>query len=553
VAAHVDTIFIGGRLFVGGTSRPGAVAVRDGRIALVGSDDDVRAMSGPATEVVDVAGGLVTPGFQDAHAHPLSAGVDLLRCDLNGSASAQDTLARIAAYAAAHPEVPWILGSGWSMAHFAGGTPTREALDAVVPDRPAILSNADGHGAWANTRALELAGLTASSPDPADGRIERDASGAPQGTLHEGAVALVERLAPEPTPEEQLAGLLKAQEVLFSYGITAWQDAAVGAMFGQPDTLPVYLRAHESGALKARVVAAQWWDRHRGAEQVADLVERRAAASDIGFRASSVKIMQDGVVENFTAALLDTYLDGCGCPTGNQGLSFVDPIALREHVVQLDAAGFQVHFHALGDRAVRESLDAIEAAATRNGRSDGRHHIAHVQVVAPDDVPRFAALGATANIQPLWAAHEPQMDDLTIPFLGDDRAALQYPFADLLAAGAHLAAGSDWPVSSPNPLLGAHVAVNRVLPDARGSEAEPFYAHNRVDLATALGAYTAGSAYVNHLDDVTGRLDVGMFADLAVLDRDPFEGPVEQISATRVVATYVEGRSVFAASSGAPM
>src|SRR4029079_11883981 len=193
---------------------------------------------------------------------------------------------------------------------------------------------------------------------------------------------------------------------------------------------------------------------------------------------------------------------------------------------QLDVAGFQVHFHALGDRAVRESLDAIEAAAARNGRSDGRHHIAHVQVVAPEDIGRFATLGASATIQPLWAAHEPQMDDLTIPFLGDDRAALQYPFAALLAAGPHLAAGSDWPVSSPDPLLGAHVAVNRVLPDARGTEAEPVYARNRVDPATALGAYTAGSAYVNHLDDVAGRLEVGMFAALAVLDRDPFAAPV---------------------------
>ena len=192
-----DTIFVGGAVLRHGTSRRGGVALREGRIALVGSDDDVRAMAGPATEVVDVAGGLVTPGFQDAHAHPLAAGVDLLRRDLTDSASAQDTVARIAAYASGHPDVPWILGSGWSMAHFAAGTPTREALDAVVADRPAILSNADGHGAWANTRALELAGVDASTPDPPDGRIERDASGAPQGTLHEGAAALVERLAPD--------------------------------------------------------------------------------------------------------------------------------------------------------------------------------------------------------------------------------------------------------------------------------------------------------------------------------------------------------------------
>jgi predicted amidohydrolase YtcJ len=545
-----DTVFVGGSVLVDGTSRRGAVAVRGGRIMLVGSDEDVRATVGSATEVVDVSGGLVTPGFQDAHAHPLAAGVDLLRCDLNDSVSEQHTLARIAAYGAAHPDVPWILGSGWSMSDFANGTPTRQALDAVVADRPALLSNADGHGSWANSKALELAGLDASTPDPPDGRIERDEHGFPQGTLHEGAAALVQHLAPLPTPDEQLAGLLRAQEVMFSSGITAWQDAAVGALFGQPDSLPVYLRAHESGALRARVVAALWWDRARGADQVDELVERREAALEVGFRATSVKIMQDGVVENFTAGLLDTYLDRCGCPTNNHGLSFVDPVALREHVTALDAAGFQVHFHALGDRAVREALDAIEAALTRNGRTDGRHHLAHLQVVAPEDVPRFVALGASANIQPLWAAHEPQMDDLTIPFLGDDRAALQYPFGDLVAAGAHLAAGSDWPVSSPNPLLGAHVAVNRVLPRARGAEAEPFYPRNRIDLATALGAYTAGSAYVNHLDDVSGRLEPGLLADLAVLDHDPFAGPPDEIGSTRVVATYVEGRSVFRAGSG---
>jgi predicted amidohydrolase YtcJ len=545
-----DTVFVGGHVFVDGASQRGAIAVRDGRIVLIGNDDDVRAVSGPATEVVDATGGLVTPGFQDAHAHPLAAGVDLMRCDLNDSTSAQDTLARIAKYAATHPDVPWILGSGWSMSDFPHGTPTREALDAVVADRPAILSNADGHGSWANTRALELAGLDAATPDPRDGRIERDATGAPQGTLHEGAVALVERLAPLPTPDEQLTGLLKAQEVMFSHGITAWQDAAVGAVFGQPDSLPAYMRAQASGALIARVVGALWWDRARGAEQVSELVDRREAARGVGFRATSVKIMQDGVVENFTAGLLDSYLDSCGCPTGNQGLSFVDPIALREHVTALDAAGFQVHFHALGDRAVREALDAIEAALDSNGPSHGRHHVAHLQVVATVDVPRFKALGASGTIQPLWAAHEPQMDELTIPFLGEDRAALQYPFGDLAAAGTHLAGGSDWPVSSPNPLLGMHVAVNRVVHGATGAEAEPLYPRNRIDLSTALTAYTAGSAYVNHLDDVTGRLEVGMLADLAVLDRDPFAGPADEIGATRVVATYVEGRSVFRADSG---
>jgi len=255
--------------------------------------------------------------------------------------------------------------------------------------------------------------------------------------------------------------------------------------------------------------------------------------------------VQDGVAENFTAAMLEPYLDHDGCATHNSGLSFVDPIALRDHVTQLDAAGFQVHFHALGDRAVREALDAVQAARQANGPTDGRHHLAHLQVVHPDDVPRFAELEAVANMQPLWAAHEPQMDELTIPFLGERRASWQYPFGDLLRSGSRMAAGSDWSVSSPNPLEGIHVAVNRVAP---GGDREPLYAHNRVSLAEALTAYTAGSAYVNHLDETTGRLEVGALADLAVLDRDVFAFPTDEIADARVVATYVEGERVFSAT-----
>ena len=209
----------------------------------------------------------------------------------------------------------------------------------------------------------------------------------------------------------------------------------------------------------------------------------------------------------------------------------------------LDAHGFQVHFHALGDRAVREALDAIEAARRANGFNDQRHHLAHLQVIHPDDVPRFRALGATANMQPLWAAHEPQMDELTIPFLGPERSSWQYPFADLLRAGATLAAGSDWPVSSPDPINGIHVAVNRVGP---GSDAEAFYPEQRLALVDALGAYTAGTAYVNHLDD-TGTIAVGNLADLAVLDRDPFAGPASEICHATVEQTFVGGRRVYAA------
>ena len=214
--------------------------------------------------------------------------------------------------------------------------------------------------------------------------------------------------------------------------------------------------------LTARVTGALWWDRNRGLEQVDELVQLRAEGTTGRFRPLAVKIMQDGVAESFTAGMQEPYLDGHGHPTGNRGLSYVEPELLAEAVTLLDRRGFQVHVHAIGDRAVRETLDAFAAARVANGPSAGRHHLAHLQVVHPDDVPRFSELDLAANIQPLWACHEPQMDELTLPFLGEPRGSWQYPFGDLLRCGTRLAAGSDWPVSSADPLHGIQVAVTRL-------------------------------------------------------------------------------------------
>lgn len=541
----IDTVFVGGSLFSAGmtSSQRGALAVSGGRIAAIGDDDEILALRSSATDVVDLAGGLLIPGFQDAHVHPVMAGVSLLQCDIHHCESADEALAAIAAYAAANPDVPWILGGGWSMSHYPNGTPTRHLLDAIVPDRPVYLPNRDGHGAWVNTRALEIAGLSADTPDPADGRIEREPDGFPAGTLHEGAAHLIDRHLPPTTPTDQHAGLLAAQAHLFSLGVTSWQDAAVGEMFGQDDILPIYLAAAESGDLVGRVVGSLWWDRSRSSDQITELVERRGNGGTGRFRPTTVKIMLDGVAENFTAAMLEPYEDGCGCATENSGLDFVDPVGLLEYVPRLDALGFQVHFHALGDRAVRNALNAVAAAREANG-AGGNHHLAHLQVVHPDDIARFAQVGATANIQTLWAAHEDQMDQLTIPFLGDRRASWQYPFGALLRAGAELAAGSDWPVSSADPLDAIHVAVNRIHPGAEEGT-EPLFAEQALPLAVALSAYTAGSARVNGQADATGRLEPGMYADLAVLDRDPFAGPAGSIADATVTSTFVEGERVF--------
>lgn len=553
---RADIVFVGGRVFTGTSPTPidAAVAVAGGRILAVADAATVRSLADADTEIVDLEGGLLVPGFQDAHVHPAVAGVQMLSCDLSEERTIDGYLAVVAAFAEAHPDAAWIRGGGWSMDVFPGGTPTRAMLDAVVPDRPVLLTNRDGHGAWVNTRALRAAGVDGATPDPADGRIEREEDGSPAGTLQEGAMDLVARHVPLATPDEAHAGLLAAQEHLFSLGVTSWQDAMIGAFPGNPDNYGVYLRAAREGSLRARVVGALWWDRERGLEQIPELEERRSGGQVGRFNATSVKMMQDGIAENFTAGMLEPYLDGCGCATGNSGLSFIDPEVLTAAVRLLDRSGFQIHFHALGDRAVREVLDALAEARAANGANDNRHHLAHLQIVHPDDIGRFADLDAAANIQALWAAHEPQMDELTIPFLGPERARLQYPFGDLQRAGARLVAGSDWSVSSPNPLWGIHVAVNRSVPDEAPNSpgtfepAAPFFPEQALTLSQALTAYTAGSAWVNHLDEVTGTVEVGKYADLVVLDRDPFAHPPMEIADTRVLRTYVDGELVFAAT-----
>lgn len=558
MTAPADLLFTNGPVYDPGrpSSRPDSLAVRGG--AIVARGEAARALAGPGTREVDLRGGLLLPGFQDAHVHAVFGGLELGQCDLTSITNRDALLDRIAGYAAENPRAAWVTGAGWSLESFPGGLPTAAQLDRVVPDRPVLLHNRDHHGAWVNSRALELAGITAATPDPADGRIERDARGNPTGMLQEGAVALVGRLVPELRRGDLDAALLRAQRLLHSLGITAWQDALVGAAMGMADNYEVYRAAAASGALTARVRGALWWDRERGPEQIEELLRRRERGRVGRFDPGSVKIMQDGIIESRTAALLDPYLSpatlspatlnpaphGCPCTSGSaaeRGLSFVDPDLLRDYVTQLDRHGFQVHFHALGDRAVREALDALQAARAANGASGHRHHLAHLQVVHPDDVQRFKPLGAVANIQPLWAAHEPQMDTLAIPVLGPQRARWQYPFGDLLRSGATLAAGSDWPVSSADPIAGIHVAVNRALPDA---QAGPFIPEQRLTLAEALTAYTAGTAWVNHRDD-TGTLQVGGQADLIVLDRDPFAGPAEEIHQARVRATFVSGDEVW--------
>ncbi len=525
-----------------GSSTPGReVAIKDGRILAIGDGaGDLADLRGPATEVLSLPGRLALPGFQDAHIHSPFAGRNRLRVWLNDVIGREAYLAAIAEYASANPDEPWIVGGGWAMESFPGGLPRKEDLDAIVPDRPVFLFNKDVHGAWVNSAALRLAGITKETSDPSDGRIERDPDTKdPTGMLHEGAAyTFNDTFVPLPARDEWEAAILNAQEHLHSLGITAWQDAWV-----TPGTHDAYRSLAADGRLTARVVGALWWDRHQGLEQIPEFLAQRENGVVGNYHATSIKIMTDGVLENYTGALLEPYCDGCGGHTDNHGLSYVERDLLAAAVTELDRLGFQVHMHAIGDRAVRNALDAVGAARKANGMSDHRHHIAHVQIVHPDDIGRFAQVGAIANCQPLWAQGDAQMDELTVPFLGSDRVEMQYPFASMMRSGARIAGGSDWSVTSANPLEEIDVMVNRRSP------AEPdmpaFLPGERVALADAVAAFTSGTAYVNHDEKDSGSLKVGMRADLAVLDRDIFAASEGTIADASVELTVASGQVVY--------
>jgi predicted amidohydrolase YtcJ len=540
MTTKADLLLIGAPVYTADPGRPwaDAVAVRAGRIAAVGPERQVTELRGPATRVLRLDGGLVLPGFQDAHVHTAAGGLELAQCDLH-EVDPAGYAAAVARYAADRPDTPFILGGGWVMDAFGTAGPHLTTLDAVVADRPVLLESTDGHSAWVNSRALELAGITRATPDPPRGRIERDAAGEPTGVLHEAAMALVADLAPRPDQADWEAAVERGQAHLHRLGITAWQDAAVG-----PEMLAAYRAVAERGRLTGRAVAALRWQVDAGEAQLDGLVERRRTHTVGRLRASAVKIFADGVFENRTAAMLTPYLDGDGRPGGGLGMGMLGPEELARVVTALDGQGFDVHVHAIGDRAIRDTLDAFQAAAAANGRRDARHQIAHLQFVHPDDRPRFRRLGVVANAQPFWSCLDGYMRELTLPYLEPERAGWQYPWASLRRAGAVLAFGSDWTVSTANPLEEIEVAVHRVAPDNR--DGEPFLPAERVDLPAALDAFTAGSAYALRLEAETGSVIPGKLADLAVLDRDPFDTAAGPIGDARVLATLVEGDPVHA-------
>lgn len=516
-----------------------AIAVRDGRITVVGSNDAVAPLIGPDTRVVDLTGHMLIPGFHDTHVHPVTGGVELSECDLNPAQSRSDVIRIVTECSERDPDAPWVLGGGFQLPIFPGGSPSRGLLDTLVPNRPAYLTSADGHSAWVNSRALERAGVDRDTPDPPEGRIEREQhSNRPSGTLRETAMELVARHVPAYSVDAYREGLRRGLGLAARYGITTLHEASANETM-----LRAYAAADSSGELTARVIVSLRVDPTEGTTQVARLARLRDKYRSALVRPVAAKIFLDGVIEGQTAALLEPYTDRPGY-TGE--INF-QPDTLASLVHTLDSTGFKVHVHAIGDRAIRVALDAFARQHEIDQGAGPRHIMAHIQLFDPADIPRFAELGVVASFQPLWAYADTYITELTEPRLGPERSRWLYPIASVVKTGAIVAGGSDWSVTSMNPLSAIEVAVTRRDPEV--DDGPSWIPEERVDIATMLEAYTLGGALASDHEEATGSIAVGKAADLVVLDGNVMETPVHLLSEVEVLTTYLEGRAVYSNSS----
>jgi predicted amidohydrolase YtcJ len=488
---------------------------------------------------VDLAGGFLMPAFSDGHCHPIFAGLEYQGPSISGLSTIGDIVETVRLFAEEHPDVEWIRGGSYDPTLAEGGNFDASWLDAVVTSRPVILRSSDYHTLWCNSEALKRAHVTTQTPDPRLGRIERRPDGTPLGTLREWhACDLMLDVAPPTEPEALVTAVVKACDVANANGITWMQDAWVDSGGHLP-----FLTALSRGQLTVRTNLAFRADPDHWRTQAADFARMRddviAANREPMLTARTIKFFVDGVVESATAEMIAPY-EG----TEDHGLPNWTRDQLLQAVALFDALGFQTHLHAIGDRAVRHALDSIENARSLNASWDRRSTITHVQVVHPDDLPRFKELGIIANFQAHWAQEDLLMTKLTAPRLGVERANLQYPIGDLWRSGAHLSFGSDWPVSPNNFVETMVVAATRQTVD--GSPEKGWVPEQRISMQDSLQIATKGSAYQGYTETYRGSLEVGMVADLVILDRDITKvAPLEARKAL-AVATYLDGIRVFA-------
>lgn len=536
-APVADLLIVNGRVYTadGRGTMAQAVAVAGNTILRVGSDTDLAALRGPDTRVIDARGGTVAPGFNDSHVHFLSGGTTLGHVDLAGLTTLAEVQGAIRAFVASRPGDAWVQGRGWLYSPFTGGSPTKAQLDAVVSDRPAVMTCYDGHSIWVNSKALAMAGITKDTPDPVNGAVVKDpVTGEPTGHLKESATDLVRRIMPKPSDEDRRAALRAAVAHAHRFGVTSVQNAG-----GDPDEMALYDQARKAGELQVRTYLA-FSASAATTEADIDRMEavRQRVGEDATLKTGAVKIYADGVIESRTAAMLAPYEGGAGAGAPN-----LSEEELGRVVTMIDKRGWQILIHAIGDRAIRMSLDAFERAAAVNpAQARGRRHrIEHIEAVAAADIPRFGRLGVIASQQPM---HVPLGDMNAIkpagPWpdnIGPERASRAWAWKSIRDAGGRVAFGSDWPVAPLDAGQGIWLAATRVAPANAVAQ--------RLTMGEVLDGYTRGPAYASFEEQRKGSIAPGMLADIVVLSTDLMATPPATPADIVVEATIFDGRVVY--------
>ena len=538
-----DLLLLNGHIYTSNPARPWAkaLAIRTGRIAAVGDDAEIVKLRGPGTRVLNLGGRMAMPGIIDSHIHFLDGSLSLDQLNLDDAYTSGEIQQRVREFAAAHPDRAWLLGRGWLYDAFKpSGLPTKQILDEVVPDRPVVLECYDGHSVWVNSKALLLARISKDTPDPQQagivvGTIVRDpATGEATGVLKEEAMALVRNVIPQPSHDEKLRALRAGLRAANHHGLTSVLNAS-----GSIEEMDLYDELRRRGELTVRMTTALMMEPQFDEKTLAQYEAGRRRFHDEWVRAGVVKAFMDGVIESHTAAMIEPYSDD---PKLSGSMNYA-PDQFRANVLELDRRHFQVITHAIGDRAIRTTLDAYEAAARANGPRDRRFRIEHIENIHRADIPRFGRLGVIAGMQPFHCYPEPNLSNVWARNVGPARLPNSFAWHSIAAGGAKLAFGSDWQVVSLDPFIAIHNAVTRQ--NVKGEPTAGFVGAEKVTLEQALAAYTRDAAYAQFEDSRKGSIEPGKLADIIVLSQDLFAVEPLEIRKTTPVLTIVGGKIVY--------